>query len=436
MNNNSYVYFTLTIFSPIKIFLIGVFFITFLIVIAPVKILYFGTLYSWLYLLLSIIFILLGLTLGMKSFRLKAQKTSIKISKKLLKTFFYLASLLAFFGVILRIYDKYFIRGVNLSMEVMQNRDLLTEAGANTFSVISSFFYPLVMLIPFLYLLLRRTHLNKIRHLLITISLSLFPVIDGILLGSRSTILVFIFLNILYLMSTNYINIKLNLKNIIIFFLFLVILFILNGLMFDMRTNLISIDPIKSTQTSVYAFFIPLENDYLNLLYSIEGSLLYFFILGMINFIQYMVHGVFELLYLVDNFNIEHTFWGEQNFAVIIKFIYKILDIPFSFSDHQQLLSRTGIYNTLFGPIYYDFHFFGIIFVFILSFFIGNIFNKIVKGNIFLYPLYIYFISILFFSLVVNMIIFAQGLYTIVAFSLFYYISKILLWKKIQGVKK
>ncbi len=414
----------LRIISPVTMLLIGILFISILILIAPVDYLYLGSPYSWLYLELSVFSLLIGLIFGMGELRLKSKIVSIDINIKTLKQIFILASSLASFGVILRILDKYYIRGASISANMMENRDILAESSVNTFSIISSFFYPLVLLLPFLYLVLRKANAHNIFYFLTLALLSLFPIVDGILFGSRSVIMLWMFLILMYVYVLGYLKIKITVNNVIIMFALLILFFLFNGYMFDHRTNLINMSPIDSTQISGYAYFIPLKDSYVNLLQSHENTIIYYLILGFINFIQYMTHSLLELLYLVDNFDYEKMLLGEQNFAIVVKFIYKILQIPLI--DNTEVLLRSGVYNTLFGPIYYDFAFFGIGFSLILGLLIGLISKNVTHGDIFLYPLYLYFLLLLFFSLIVNMIIFGQGLYNMVAFSIFYFLSKFL----------
>ena len=426
----------LKIISPITIFLMGILFIGILILIAPVDYLYLGSPYSWIYVEFSIFSLLAGLIFGMGGIRLKSTIISVNVNIKTLKNIFILASSLASFGVILRIIDKYYIRGASISVNMMENRDILAESGINIFSVLSSFFYPLVLLLPFLYLLLRKVNAQNIFYFLILTLLSLFPIIDSILFGSRSVIMIFAFLILMYLYVFGFFVFKMTKMKAIMIPVILILFFVLNGYMFDHRTSLIDMEAYESTQISVYAYFLPLKDSYVTLLQSNKGNLIYFFILGILNFVQYMTHGLFELLYLVDNFASYKMLLGEQNFAIIVKFIHKILQIPFSFTDNFELLVRTGIYNTLFGPIYYDFAFFGIGFSLILGLLIGHISKNVANGDIFLYPLYLYFLLLLFFSLVVNMIIFGQGLYNMVAFSIFYFLSKFLYLPKKDVFKK
>jgi len=417
---------TLQIISPMTMFMLGVLFIMFLILIAPVNFLYLGTPYSWIYLELCIIFLLLGITTGMKGILIKSTPITISINAMTLKQIFYLGIFLASFGAILRIIDRYYIRGASISKNVFENREIVSETGINFFSVLSSFFYPVILLLPFLYLLLYQARIHSFRHTFILSLLALFYITDSILFGSRSILMIWMFLILLYLYVFNILKFKVTKNSLTLFFILSILFFIANGYMFDHRTSLMGMEAYESTQISVYAYFLPLDDFYVSLLESNKGNLFYFFILGIVNFIQYMVHGLFELFYLVDNFDTDNMLLGEQNFAVVIKFIYKIFQIPFSFTDNAEVLVRTGIYNTLFGPLYYDFGWGATVFSLILGLMIGFISKKALSGDLFLLPLQLYFLLLLFFALIVDTIIFAQGIYNMVAFSIFYFLSKFL----------
>jgi len=417
-------YITIKLPSPFTALMAGILFVAIIIFLSPVKLLYIGSIYSWLYIEFSIASIFLGLLIGSKKVFFKSYPILITINSRYAKNIFFLIIMLSSVGVILRIYDKYFIRGASFANSMIENREVLMDAGTNIFSIVSSILYPLVLFIPFFYLFLRRIGVSKAIYFIITLVLASFPIVDGLFFGSRSLIMILLLLIIFYLYVLGYIKFKLNTKNIFFLFIFLVGFFLFNGYIFDARTRLIGLDPIDSTQVSVYAYFLPLTDSTQIWLDGTKGSIFYFFALGIINFMQYISHGFFELLYLVDKFDTSNIYYGKQQFAVILKFIYKLLHIPFSFETNQEGLVRTGIYNTLFGPIYYDFGFVGVLFSFIIGFIIGKISNIIlIKRNFILFPIYLYMILIIYFSLVVNLITFAQGLYSFVSFVLFFIFS-------------
>lgn len=426
---NRPVFIKIKIPSPFTSLSAGIFFVFFCIIVVPANYQYTGTIYSWLYIGISLILMFFGLFIGSKRLYFKPDLVYVSSDFKTIKKILSTATALAVIGVVLRLYDKLVLRGASPFLNMVENREMLMESGTNIFSIISSFLYPLVLFLPFFFLLYRSAGGKKWHYSITVIVLSAFPIFDGILLGSRSVMMIWLLLAVLYIYSFGYFKIRP--RYLILLIIGTIAFFIFNGYIFDARTRQIGINPIESTQLSVYANFLPLSDDMKAYLSSTNNILLYYFLVGIINFLQYMAHGLFELLYLIDNFNIENIYFGQQNFAVVMKFFYKILNIPFSFAENQEYLVRTGIYNTLFGPVYYDFAFLGIVFIFILGFIIGKTAKYISKKKSFmLVPIYFYFLLLLFFSLIVNLITFAQGIYNLTSFAMLYLLVILFILKK------
>ncbi|WP_305455265.1 O-antigen polymerase [Photobacterium leiognathi] len=234
---------------------------------------------------------------------------------------FKLLVLISIFGVLLRVIDRFFIRGVSLSTNVFENREAL-ESGTNIIAVISSFLYPMVFLIPFYFLLISKCYKINVIKKIILIFISLYPIFDGLLFGSRSIILSFIALIFLYSYILGFISIKI--KGCIYFSLFVLAMLTISGFLFDERTSLMGMSAIDSTRISVYAYFTPLNESFSYYLKSLNNGFFYYLLLGTLNFIQYMIHGLFEMLFLVDTFNTDNIYWGAQNLSFIFKFMSSV----------------------------------------------------------------------------------------------------------------
>ena len=85
----------------------------------------------------------------------------------------------------------------------------------------------------------------------------------------------------------------------------------------------------------------------------------------------------------------------------------------------QQSPPRTGVYTTFFGPIFIDFGWFSVVFIFFFGVFQKLIYNKIVQGRFQFIPLLFYLLIINFFMPVFNFINGAQGLYNLISFGFF-----------------
>ena len=419
---------TLLIPSSISALTIGLVFFILIFTLSPLTAKYSGTLYSWSYLLFSIIFLYFGLIFGCKKVSFKTRKIQLSVNVKVLKKIFMIIFIIALVGVILRIVDKYYIRGASFSIDFESNRLALSLEGAGFISIVSAMLYPFSFIVIYYYLFLKRLKEISLLWLFVVAPISLFPVIDGIFFGSRSSSLAYLVLTFLYLFSLNFIKIKFNLKTIVVFLL-LSAMFYLSGLMFSFRSEALGIDPILSTQISAYAEFVTLDPRWTDFLYSIRSEWSYYFYLGVINFAQYWVHGVFELLYMVDNFISQKATLGGASFFIIFKFFAVIFGFNLDFIADSEV--RSGVFITFFGSSYYDFLYFGVIFNFIFGFFVGRLEFKLFRlAKVGLIPIYFFMLIILLFSLVVSFLTGAQGIYIIVAAYLSHLIANRYLFKK------
>jgi hypothetical protein len=87
---------------------------------------------------------------------------------------------------------------------------------------------------------------------------------------------------------------------------------------------------------------------------------------------------------------------------------------------------RPAVYTSFFGPIFFDFGWFSLIFSFILGLISGYIHKKSISGNIAYIIMYSYFINLLFFMPVFNFFEGASGLYVITSFLLFRVLIKLI----------
>ena len=140
--------------------------------------------------------------------------------------------------------------------------------------------------------------------------------------------------------------------------------------------------------------------------------------LGMINFGQYYLHGVFEFGYLYNNYK-KNYWYGGYTFNIFAKFINIVFRTNINLKEIQQSPPRTGVYTTFFGPIFIDFGWFSLVFVFFFGVFQKLIYNKILQGRFQFIPLLFYLLIINFFMPVFNFINGAQGLYNLISFGFF-----------------
>ena len=154
------------------------------------------------------------------------------------------------------------------------------------------------------------------------------------------------------------------------------------------------------------------------------------FRLGLMNFGQYYLHGVFEFGYLYNNYK-KNYWYGGYTFNIFAKFINIMFRTNINLKEIQQSPPRNGVYTTFFGPIFIDFGWFSLVFIFFFGVFQKLIHNKILQGRFQFTPLLFYLLIINFFMPVFNFINGAQGLYNLISFG-FFAIIYILLTGKLK----
>ncbi|MAU58237.1 MAG: hypothetical protein CMC33_01080 [Flavobacteriaceae bacterium] len=405
----------ITIFSPLKVYLLGILVYLIFFILSPSSPNYWGNINGWAFLLINLITIYIGIIIGSSNASLKNQIISINPNPSDLKRNIYLMLSMSLIGFFATVLDSLYISGISLnSNEILTNRLLAEENEVSALSILAAIFTPLTFVTFFYSLINRRIYNNSNIIFLLSILMIFFILNLSIFLGSRSIIFVYLMLFSISILTF----LKNNFSYKIIFSVLITIIsltMILNGAFNEIRSEALNMDAFSIIEITATSYFFDIDRNLINTIYSYryENNLLYYFFIGFLNFTQYYTHGLFELLYLIENFQ-EQSASGLINFGIIIKFFNAIgLDINTSFE-----MVRVGTFSTLFGPNYYDFGFLGgTIYVFILSLVYGKIYKNINQyRSISLIPLYMFFSIIFFFPLVISFFVSAQGLYFISSF--------------------
>ena len=327
----------------------------------------------------------------------------------------YSASLI---GVVLKIYDRFFVRGISLFEDALSRREVIQAAGANIFSIFGGVLYPFCYLTLFVYLLISRDGERRPWLFVFSLILFFFPSIDALLLGSRVILMINLGLLVLYFMYFGLF--KFRFRSVISLVLIAVFAMTLSSWIFMDRLSAMGLDVLVSIYESVYAFTVKPQPWLANALSSATSPMAYMALFTYLNLSQYLVHGVFEFCYLVDNFayGINHTY-GMSTFFVYFKLIAPFIGIGDVEADILSAQPRSGIYTTFFGPIFVDFGWHGLFLVFLFGFFATHLWNSAKRLGERYIPLYLYIVIVIFFIPFVNLIEGAQGLYTITAFLMY-----------------
>lgn len=402
-------------FNPLKVTLIGLFFWVAIFLLIPLKVNHQIGFTPFFYLLANYLFFLLGIkVISTKS---KKEYTKYIIDKKILRKILNVVIAIAIIGFLFKVIDKFYLRGASFSNSISQNRILLERSGPSIISIISAITNPFCFLPLFLYYMIR----PKSKLLMIVCLLLFFSAaFEFLMLGSRSGLFVIIILLAAYLFYFKKLRLtpgKLILVMVVISYLgiYSIQLFIERTKDFA-KTDKVAVEHIL--KRSSYNFTITPYDETKQKIIESKNKTMQAARLSVVNFAQYYLHGVFEFGYLYNNYKNQH-YYGAYTFNIFIKFINIIFRTNIDLKKIQKAPPRMGVYTTFFGPIFIDFGWLSIIFMFFFGVFQKVIYNKTLTGRFQFIPLLFYLLIINFFMPVFNFINGAQGLYTLFAFILF-----------------
>ena len=321
-------------------------------------------------------------------------------------------------GNLLRLVDKYLLRGVG-NLTGIEAREVLIETGATKLSLIGGVLYPFGYL-PIIILLGARVLPRRRWKLALAAFVFLIPALDALVLFSRSFMLVSLamiyFGTSLTLFQGRALPRQLVLPSLVGIFGVLT----LSVLAFLWRLDEMSFDLADSIFQSGYAYTV-VPNAAMERLIS-GDSALGGLVVGLLPIMQYYVHSIpeFQILWSVND---TQTFaGGALHFAPYVKLL-AMFGLT-SELDLSTLFPRVGIFTSFWGPLWVDFGWFALLFMFLSGFMARMIGRAARNGDLGAYPLYTYFCVILFFMPVVNFAISAQGMYVINAFALFWVMTR------------
>lgn len=369
---------------------------------------------SLVYIGLTIIALVLGSRCA-DSFRLMRAEIRMPAPKleRMENRLFWLMFCLGATGSAFKIVDKIVWRGVG-NLTGLEARDALIDVAPSVFSLVGGVLYPFGYL-PLFVLLGSRLLKSKRRHFLLAALLFLAPMADSLVLHSRSFMLVS--LAMLYFGSsiTLFRGRVLSPQIVVPFFAGVLIVVSLSMLLFLWRLDQMSLDLSDSVLHSAYAHTIVPNKSALN--YINEGGP----IVGLLPIAQYYLHSILEFQILWGLGETQVFSGGALHFSPYIKAL-GILGLA-SEPNHYDLFPRAGVFTSFWGPLWVDFGWTGPAVMFLFGFAARKIARIARGGNLQAYPLYTYLCVVLFFMPVINFAIYAQGMYVINAFILFWFIA-------------
>jgi hypothetical protein len=371
---------------------------------------------AFLFIFFSVFSFLLGTLLVKKRrFPLKTLK-----SKRTLYNLFRIILIASIIGIVFKYYDRFLIRGITFSLDFFNNREIMEEASGNIIGIIGSILSPFSLFPLFLYWKYQLKMPVVIRFIIY--SIFVLQVSDSILLGSRSSLFVtFIFL-MFYLIYFK--KIKIEFKNIFVTIFFVIAFILFLNYIFIERTKIFAGDNTYSVvlSESNFNYTLTASQDFKD---SFENQTPLFqnLLFTYISTIQYYSHGMFEFCYLYENFKRDH-FFGLYTFSLYYRFLNKITGRNVNLNHLQNPAPRTGVFTTLFGPLYLDFGWFTLPFMLLLGFFSKLIFYKACAGEDPAVLMYFYLAILILLAPVFNFINGAGGLFLFTSLLLINFICR------------
>lgn len=348
--------------NPSKIFLFSSLFLFILLFLPIYKVNYKFEISNYIFVLFCFVSAYYGLKIGF----IHNQKNSIVIKKDYnIKKVYKICIIFSLIGIILTYYEFFMIRKIDLSLDFMLNKNKWLSGDTSFRSALAAFFLSFsVFLIPLYYF--NKKINNQSNFFLMSVLLFTQYIAFQILLGNRAPL---IFILTFVLICISYLNNNLKIK-----YLFFVLPFFiyLSGLIFDIRLKSYNSSLFDSLYFSGYSFLVSPKSSYLD-----NDLNSQFFLTSLYSIYLYLIHGFYEILYLIEKSEIYYDF-GKNLFWLPIKLINVIFNIEFYSKD----ILRTGVYNTYISTFFRDFKIFAPIIIFIVFFIFTYPFKYFSNGNL------------------------------------------------------
>ena len=372
---------------------------------------------AYLLILLSLLsFFLGGIFTRSKSIRIK----TVPISQIKVYHLFKLILVLAIFGLLLKTIDRFFVRGITIESDYFANRDIMEKGGGNPIAILAAFFVPFG-LIPLFIFWKYKLKINLLVKILVYL-VFFGHFFDALLIGSRSSIFVTVVFFTLFVFFFKKFVLTIR-KTLILITISLSFLFLMNYIFLE-RTKLFAGDKAIEVVLSQSNFNYTLtSNKNFKENFNSLNPFLQTTAFTYITTIQYFTHGMIEFSYLYDNFTKNHAL-GQYTFDVYFRFLSKFTGETLNKEELENLPPRDGVYTTFFGPVFIDFGWFTILFMFFFGRFTYIIFEKAKQGSDWSTLMYFFLFIILMFSPVFNFINGAGGIFIFTNILLFHIITK------------
>jgi hypothetical protein len=337
-----------------------------------------------------LLFGLLGLMLGfVLPKKIGTMPKKVWVSENVIRAAILICIILGLIGFVFKTYDYLALRGVNLSGNAIETRQLLRRSDTNLVSILAAALLPFSVAGLSMSWFGYRAGIVKRIGVLAWIGAAL-PAVANLLLVSRSASAMLISIVIVL-----YFNLAptIKVKAIVVGGAMASVFTSLFALVFLSRVEEAGMDMLWSIHYSAFTEVVPLKPWAIQVInHSGESGKL---LAAYASLIQYWLHGVFEFFYLVDLKQGDFAY-GSYTFFFIPKLYVWASGgsiTVFNATAEELVNPRAGVFQSFFGPLYIDFGFLFPLACLLFGFLTGYLRRCVRSGNIFAFPVYIYMVS-------------------------------------------
>ena len=400
-------------FTPIKMILLMAALWVAILTLAPIDIYRSDSLYPYVLLALSFFGLLAGLAL-FEPRAIPVMTVDPAERRRLLRRLYEIAFYLGAMGILLRVGDWILIRGLQLDLDFMENREKIESAGSNALSMASTLLVPF-SLVPYMIYAVARRNGDKVGKAWQSLGLVILWPVLTIIIGSRSMMMMSLGMLFITRMTIFPRSSKLIVWICVVGALVMVYL---GGLVFLERLTQIGLKPESVMKLSSFTKLAPVTDDYYRITASgsdVWRNTVFIFT----TFSQYYVHGIPEFIYQIEHYKGADQ-WGAYTFNVFTRAGAAVWGFQYDVNATLLIPPRLGVYTTLFGPFYLDFGPLVPLFALLLGAAISWTRCCVLRGDVGALPLYIAFVMQMTLTVAVNNFIGAYGIFYNAAFGAFW----------------
>lgn len=323
-------------------------------------------------------------------------------------------------GVAMRLYDRIVVRGASLTLDIAEIRDTLADSQSSLFGALGGFLSPFAFL-PLIMLFLKQDDEHRFVRFSCSILLFILPVADAARQGSRSVMLVAVALLVFAIALTRFEG-KLLHRRLFYPAVGLVAgLAVASTVIFSARLSSHDRDLRDAVFNAVFAQSIGPNYEARLGIMSDEPAVSEYYRIVVPNAL-YFTSGVYEFSRLWDRPDRQVFSWGTNfiyPYTRVANSILRLKRIPAFLQPDDALFFRSGVFTTLFGPLWVEWGYLGAFMMFLFGFLLTGMSLSIRDGKVHLVPLYACLMAAVLYAMVVNIMALGFGFFSLNAFILF-----------------